>query len=402
MLKRKSRTRGLALALALATAALIVATTASATRASEHQKGTYVTHNLVSDQPGVADQTDPNLVNAWGLDARPTSPWWTSNNGTDTSTLYNAAGVPFPPGSPLVVKVPGGPTGLVANNGTNFVVSSGSTSAASLFLFSTEEGKILGWNSTVLPTEAIVGADKSAEGAIYKGLAISPAGDRLYATDFHNGKVDVFDGSFNPVNASGAFVDKWLPKGYAPFGIQAVGDKIVVTYAKQDAAREDEVAGRGLGFVDAFDTQGNLLQRVASRGKLNAPWGIALAPADFGRFSGKLLIGNFGDGKIIAYKEKQAGKHEHGDDGGWYKSRGWHEHRGKHEHGIWGWFRHDAYKFVGKLRGADHRPIVIDGLWALQFGKGAANNGPTNTLFFTAGPDDETHGLFGTITAATP
>ena len=362
MRKRKTGARRWSLVLALAVAALTAAAFASATQASEHHS-VYVTHNLVSDQPGVADQTDPNLVNAWGLDARPTSPWWVSDNGTNVSTLYNGAGVLFPPASPLVVQVPNSPTGLVANNGSNFVVHSGPASASALFLFSTEEGKILGWNPGVSPA-AVVAVDSSPWGAVYKGLAISPTGDRLYATDFHNGRVDVFDAGFNPVNTPGAFIDKRIPRGFAPFGIQTVGGQIVVTYAKQDAARHDDVQGRGLGFVDVFDTSGALIERVARHGPLNAPWGIALAPVNFGRFSGDLLIGNFGDGKINAFRQ---------------------EHHGN-------------YEFAGRLTGSDHRPIAIDGLWALQFGKGAANNGPTNTLFFTAGPADESHGLFGSIT----
>jgi len=204
-------------------------------------------------------------------------------------------------------------------------------------------------------TQSFLVADRSDEGAIYKGLAIAstPDGDFLYASDFHNARVDMFDGDFNLVNTPGAFVDPKLPAGFAPFGIQNIGGQIIVSYARQDADAEDEVAGQGLGFVDAFDPSGAFLGRVVSRGQLNAPWGLALAPAGFGRFGGDLLVGNFGDGRINAYAPQSNG----------------------------------PYEF-----------LAIDGLWALQFGNGAAA-GPTDTLFFTAGPDEESHGLFGKIEA---
>ncbi len=211
--------------------------------------------------------------------------------------------------------------------------------------------------------QAVVGADRSNVGAIYKGLALS--GDTLYATDFHNARVDVFDSSFGLVNRPGAFVDKKIPSGFAPFGIASIGGRILVSYARQDADREDDVAGQGLGFVDAFSTDGSFLQRIVNRGRLNAPWGLAVAPAGFGAFGGDLLVGNFGDGEINAYQPEATG----------------------------------TYERVGALKDTHGRPILIDGLWALAFGKGTTNNGPTGTLFFTAGPDDETHGLFGTISA---
>ncbi|TMF40228.1 MAG: TIGR03118 family protein, partial [Chloroflexi bacterium] len=188
----------------------------------------------------------------------------------------------------------------------------------------------------------------------------------LYATDFHNRRVDVFNGSFEPANAPGAFVDPKIPAGYAPFGIQNVEGTIVVTYAEQDADRHDDVAGQGHGFVDRFDTSGAFLGRVATHGQLNSPWGIAPAPAGFGAFAGDLLVGNFGDGQVSAFAPQEDG----------------------------------TYELVGQLRTGDHKVLTIDGLWSLQFGKGNLNNnGPTTTLFFTAGPDGESHGLFGTITA---
>ena len=318
----------------------------------------YTVTPLVSDQLGAAPVHDTNLVNAWGLAASATSPWWVANNGTSTSTLYNGnTGQPVP----LVVSVgvDSGPTGVVFNGGSGFVVTSGSSSAPARFIFDSEDGLIRGWNPAVDPTNAVVAPATADPDAIYKGLAI--AGGMLYASDFHNGVVDVFDGSWNLVNQ---FTDPGLPSGYAPFGIQAIGSRIFVSFAKQDADAEDEIAGQGLGFVDAFDTAGNMVARVAQHGLLNAPWGLALAPANFGRFSGDLLVGNFGDGKILAF-EPQSNGH---------------------------------FGFRGQLRASSGHAIAIDGLWALGFGNGA-NAGPTNTLFFTAGPDDETHGLFGRITA---
>jgi uncharacterized protein (TIGR03118 family) len=332
-----------------------VAAAVLAAAAAAAEPNAYVQHNLVSDGFLPADHTDANLVNAWGLTALPGSPWWVADNGTDVSTLYSADGTP----RPLVVSVPNAPTGAVSNTGPDFVVGSG----PALFLFSTEEGKILGWNMS-LGTTAQVVADRSGDNAVYKGLAI--AGDRLYATDFRNGQVDMFDGSFGQVKIPGAFVDPAIPTGYAPFGIQAIGGHIFVTYAKQDAAGEDDVAGQGHGFVDEFDTNGSLLARVATHGQLNSPWGLAMAPDGFGRFSGDLLVGNFGDGEISAYEPQSDG----------------------------------TFELVGQLRTSNHEVLSIDGLWALQFGMGTTNNGQRDTLFFTAGPDDENHGLFGTIRVA--
>jgi len=327
----------------------------------------YHVTKLVSDQPGVAAHMDPNLVNAWGLVAGPSTPWWVADNETDLSTLYTGDGDPLP----LVVNVPGGPTGIVFNGGSGFVVNDGTNSGAARFVFDTEAGTIRGWSPGVPPpplsTQTEVGADRSGVGAIYKGLAIASTddGDRLYAADFHNARVDVFDGDFGLVTMPGAFVDPKLPPRFAPFGIQNIGGKIFVAFAKQDPDAEDEVAGRGLGFVDAFDTDGTLLRRVATRGLLNAPWGLAMAPAGFGRFGGDLLVGNFGNGQINAYVERPNGS-----------------------------FEHD-----GRLLVPNGRPLAIDGLWALQFGNDSAA-GSADSLFFTAGPDDETHGLFGEVDPA--
>jgi uncharacterized protein (TIGR03118 family) len=330
------------------------------------ESNSYTVTNLVSDQAGVALHQDPSLVNAWGLTSTLTSPWWVADTETNVSTIYRADGSKVP----LTVDVRNAPTGAVANTGTSFTVTNGTTSGPARFIFSTEEGTILGWNPAVAPTAAVLAVDNSGLGAVYKGLTLASttAGDFLYATDFHNGRVDVFDGSFHPVSTAGGFVDPKIPAGYAPFGIQNVAGRIVVTYAVQDADGEDDVAGQGHGFVDIFDTDGTLIVRVARHGLLNSPWGIAVAPSSFGAFSGDLLIGNFGDGHINAFEPQPDG----------------------------------TFELVGQLRTSDHKALAIDGLWSLQFGKGAPANGPVTTLFFTAGPDDESHGLFGTITSATP
>jgi uncharacterized protein (TIGR03118 family) len=347
----------------------------------------YRIHRLVSDQAGHAKNVDANLVNAWGLAAGPQTPWWVNAADHDVSTLYDGTGAV----QPLVVTVSGGPTGIVFNGGSNFTVSDSggsggggggggggwparSSSGPSLFLFATESGQILGWNPGVPPpspsTHSFVVADRSGVDAKYKGLAIDSigAGTRLYATDFHNGRVDVFDGSFTLMNTSTSFVDPNLPAGYGPFGIQTIGDTVFVTYAKQDADAEDEVAGAGLGFVDAFDLSGTFVSRVASRGALNAPWGLAMAPDGFGRFGGDLLVGNFGDGSIHAFVQTA---------GGSWMPDGVLRLRPRHHH---------------------HRVLRIDGLWGIAFGNDDAA-GPSTTLYFAAGPADETHGLFGSITA---
>ena len=332
--------------------------------ASKHAQPStfYRQHNLVSDGAVPADLVDPDLVNAWGLVSSGTSPWWVSDNGTAVATLYNGnTGAKLG----LTVTVPGAPTGVVFNGTTSFAVTKGSASGPARFIFASEDGTISGWNPAVAATDAIVGVDRSNIGAVYKGIAIAQtsAGDRLFATNFNTGTVDVFDAMFHQVHAG--FEDRDLPTGYAPFGIRNLGGVIYVTYALQDADRHDDVAGPGHGFVDAFDLEGHLLRRVASRGRLDSPWGLAIAPDDFGKFGGDLLVGNFGDGTINAF-----------DLGG---------DRGK-----------DRLRQGGQLRSADGRALAIDGLWAIAFGNDAAA-GPSGTLFFTAGPFHEAHGLFGKI-----
>ena len=346
---------------ALVTAVVSAALVVSAQVAAAPPDGTYAVTPLVSDVPGAAAATDPNLVNGWGLARSATSPWWVADNGTDKSTLYTGAGAI----NPLVVGVDGGPTGAVfAGIANNFPVATtaSTTLGPASFIFASEDGMIRAWRGG--STAALVTAH-GGPGAIYKGLSIAQptAGSPvLYAADFHNARVDVFNGAWQNITAAGAFVDPMLPDGYAPFGIQTIGSRVFVSYAKQDADAEDEIAGEGRGFVDAYDLDGNLLARVAQHGQLNAPWGLALAPATFGRFAGDLLVGNFGNGQINAYEETNAGF----------------EHR-------------------GTLRDADGGKLSVDGLWALEFGN-AGSNGSPDTLFFTAGPDEESHGLFGTIT----
>jgi uncharacterized protein (TIGR03118 family) len=350
--------RTLALAAAIT---LLLGVVAPASARNINADNLYGLHVLFSDVPGLG-QPDASLKNGWGISHRATSPWWVSNNGTDTSTLYNTQTAGQETKLGLTVTVPNGPTGQVANTSTEFAVDAGDGSGplASLFIFANENGEIYGWNGK--GTLAIPGA--STPGAIYLGLAIGGSGSstHLYAGNFHTGKVDVFDGDWNLVQLAGDFTDPTLPAGYAPFGIQGAGDTIYVAYAKQDEDQEEEVHGEGFGYVSAFNLDGTFAGRVASAGDLNAPWGIAQAPGDFGKFSGDLLVGNFGDGRIHAFNAT---------------ADGWEPH--------------------GLIKGTDHRPIVIDGLWGIGFGNGAAA-GPTNTLFFAAGPEDETEGLFGSIT----
>jgi uncharacterized protein (TIGR03118 family) len=333
--------------------ALVLVTAAGA--ASDNS---YVVDPLVSDNGVPGTVTDTNLVNAWGLTASSTSPWWVADNGTGVSTLYSGTGAIVP----LVVDVGEAPTGTVFNTTTGFPLPAGAVNAR--FLFDTERGVISGWNGGPAAQTKIT----STEGAVYKGLAIAQTtvGPRLYAADFHNRRVDVFDGSWQPVKQSFfSFRDPTIPRSFAPFGIQAIGSRIYVSYAKTQPGSDDEVAGPGLGFVDAFDAATGLLAAKVIDGQLNAPWGLAVAPANFGRFSGDLLVGNFGDGRINAFRPILGGL---------------------------------LYVPQGQLRMQSGVPVTINGLWALEFGNGAGA-GPTDSLFFTAGPGDEEHGLFGSIRA---
>jgi uncharacterized protein (TIGR03118 family) len=344
-------------------AAAVLAAGASGASGRSSAADIYTVHPLVSDTSATpAGANDASLVNSWGLSAGPTTPWWSANNGSNTSTLYSGTGAKVA----LTVSVPGAPTGTVFNgNAADFVVSDSGKSGAARFLFATEGGTILGWTPAVNGTTAIVGVDRSSSGAVYKGLATT--NDRLYATDFHNGHVDVFDAGFKPLATSGGFKDAKIPKGFAPFGIQAIGSNVFVTYAKQDAAKKDDVPVPGQAYVDEFTADGQLVASVVNSGKknapLNAPWGLAMAPADFSVFGGDLLVGNFGNGRISAYTQRGA-----------------------------------KWVYKGQLRVATGAPIALDGLWAIAFGNGAAA-GPTNTLYFLSGPAEEQHGLYGSITA---
>ncbi len=330
--------------------------------------------NLVADVAGRAATTDANLVNAWGIARGPTTAFWVADNGQGVSTLYNGAGQPFPVGQPLVVTIPppagsaagttAAPTGAVFNDTNDVMVSAGMNSGPSAFIFATEDGTLAGWSRNVNATAAILAADNSGSGAVYKGLALGSngSGNLLYATNFHAGRIDVFDKNFAPATLSGSFTDASIPAGFAPFGIANVNGSLYVTYAKQDEEQHDDVAGAGNGFVNVFDTNGNLMRRFASDGTLNSPWGIVLTPAGFGTLGNTILIGDFGDGHINAFDPASG-------------------------------------KFLGQLSDGQN-PVSIDGLWGLSFGNGG-NAGDANTLFFTAGPDKESHGLFGMLQAVT-
>ena len=338
-------------ALATVLAIALAATSAVAQR--------YNQTNIVSDIPGLAITTDPNLKNAWGIAFGPGNPIWIADNGTGLSTLYTGSGAIVP----LVVTIPApaaddtsAPTGLVVNLSGDFVVTKNGKSGASIFIFDTEDGTIVGWSPGVDLTNGVI-AVPNTHGAIYKGLAIAKTskGTFLYASDFHNGVVEIYNAHFQ---LQKSFTDTSLPDGYAPFGIQNINGQIFVTFAKQDELKEDEIAGPGLGFVDIFDTDGDLVRRFASRGPLNAPWGLAMAPATFGKFANALLVGNFGDGRISAFEPTSG-------------------------------------KFLGRLRNTNGEILSIDGLWAITQGGGAGTT--PDEILFTAGPNDEANGLFGKL-----
>jgi uncharacterized protein (TIGR03118 family) len=349
----------------------------------------YVVTDLTSDVSGTATNTDPVLQNAWGVAFTPAaSPFWISDNATGCATLYDGSGVP----QALQVKLPlpGGsipagacqhadpknppnptpatPTGMVWNPTSTFLVPGTSTAAS--FIWATEDGTISAWTNGLTPANQAFLAVDNSPNAVYKGLVFGTNvhGVFLFAANFRAGTIDVFapNGSngFRAATSSeidGNFSDPNIPAGFAPFGIQNINGDLFVTYAKQDSTKHDDVAGKGNGFVDIFDTDGHLLRRFASKGTLNSPWGVARASFAFGRFSGDILVGNFGDGKINAFDS----------DG----------------------------SFRGTLSDAKGKPIVIDGLWMLTLGGGRSSS--SDTLYFTAGPNDETDGLFGTITPAT-
>ena len=330
----------------------------------------YLVHNLVSDLPGIADHQDKNLVNAWGNGFSGTSPFWIGNNGTGTSTLYDGTGTP----NALVVSIPGPPgsnssgavTGVLFNgNATSFNVAAGK---AASFIFCTEDGTISGWNSSVDGTHALIMIDNSKSGAVYKGCALggTTAAPLLYAANFNSGKIDVWDGNLNPVKTA-AFSNPAVPSNFAPFNIENLGGRLYVAYAMPDADKHDDVAGAGNGYVAVFDLAGNLLGNLTSKGPLNSPWGMAMAPASFGDFANTLLVSNFGDGKINAFNSTTGAQ-------------------------------------MGTLNDVNGRPISIPGLWSINFGN-SGRGGDTATLYFTAGISGagdpvESHGLLGSVQPA--
>ena len=351
----------------------------------------YVVTNLTSDTPNIpAANTDPVLQNAWGVAFTPgASPFWIADNATGCSTLYDGTGakvaiqvaIPLPGGSvpktacqtvmPNTNPMNAAPTGMVWNpttGSTGFLVPGTDITAA--FIWATEDGTVSAWAMTLPDASHAVEAVNNSPNAVYKGLAVgtNTHGVFLYATDFRGAKIDVFaPPDFSPANSTqiaGSFTDPNIPSGFAPFGIQNINGNLFVTYALQDQQKHDDVAGKGNGFVDVFDTSGNLIGRFASQGTLNSPWGVSRASFAFGRFSGDILVGNFGDGRITAF----------GNDG----------------------------KPHGLLRDAmTNKPLAIDGLWTITLGGG--RNSDSDVLYFTAGPNDEKDGLFGTITpASTP
>lgn len=318
--------------------------------------------NVVSDVPGVAQFTDPNLVNAWGISFGPGGPFWLSGNGTGVSTVNNAAtGAP----QSLVVTIPPAPGGAQGNP-TGQVFAAGRGFAGSpVFIFASEDGTISGWNPALNLTHAITRVDRltgpGVGGSVYKGLALgsSATGNVLYAADFRQGNVDVFHTDYSLAPASG-FVDPNLPAGFAPFNVANIGGNVYVTYAVQDSIRHDDVRGAGNGVVDVYDQNGAFLKRLATGGVLNSPWGVAKASKHFGRFSNDLLVGNFGDGTINAFDP-------------------------------------DTGALVGTLNGKDGKPLSINGLWGLAVRSDV--KGGEDKLWFTAGLNDEANGLFGYINA---
>lgn len=348
---------------AVAAASVLVLATTSPAVAHDREPGSagasrYTQVNLVSDVPGLAPVTDPNLVNAWGLTQGPSTPLWVSDNGKDRSTLYNSLTPPTI--RPLVVNIQGGaPTGTVFNSTDGFVLSVNGSSASARFLFAGENGDITAWNGT--GTTAVRVAHTA--GAVYKGLAIvaDPTAPRLLAANFHDNRIDVFDSAFMPMRDHSGFRSVGIPRGYAPFNVVVLGHRVFVSYARQGATRHDDVAGAGHGFINVYDTHGRFLKHLVRRGVLDSPWGMAVAPTGFGSLSGKLLVGNFGNGRIHAFDP----------------------HTGR---------------LLGTLRGSSGAPITIDGLWGLLPGNGASAS--ASDLWFSAGPNSESHGLIGVLRLA--
>jgi uncharacterized protein (TIGR03118 family) len=345
---------------------LLAAATCAVSYADDNDDFAYKQTNLVSDGAASAVTTDMHLKNPWGIAAIPGAPFWIADNATGLSTLYDGAGhivpltvtIPPPKGSPSGTLA--APTGIVWNpNGQQFLLA---PSQPALFIFGTEDGTVSAWNLNA-GTNAVLEVDNSegGNGAVYKGLALATnsTGVFLYATNFRAGTIDVFDSKFQPAKLAGSFKDPTIPAGYAPFGIALIDGNLFVTYALQDSAKHDDVKGAGHGFVNVFDTDGHLIKRFVSRGALNSPWGITRAPLNFGSASGLILIGNFGDGHISAFSSDGA--------------------------------------FRGQLRSTDGKAVHIDGLWSITFG--TALTATPNFLYFTAGLNGESDGLFGSLQA---
>jgi uncharacterized protein (TIGR03118 family) len=322
---------------------------------------------LDSDGSVIATQANPNLQNAWGVTFNPTATMWVSDNNTQKSSLFDGNGN----AQSLIVSIPAGangpasPTGIIFNPTTDFVISSNGASSKAVFIWATEAGTIAAWSPNVLPTEAVTAFDDAAGGANYKGVTMVTVNGQnmLYATDFHNAKVDMFNAQFAKIQPAGQFTDPTLPVGFAPFGIQHLGNSVFVTYAQQNAAKTAQVVGAGLGILDEYDLSGNFVRRVVNNGGvLDAPWGMVLAPSNFGPLSGLMLVGNFGSGQIEAYNPTS------GQD-------------------------------MGSLTLSNGQPFLQKGLWGLSFGNGVGTQS-TNTLFFAAGPTATT-GLFGRIDTVT-
>ena len=322
----------------------------------------FTVTNLVTDDQGVnhAQIADPHLINAWGISHSTGSPFWVSDNGTGLATLYNVnptTNVTTKQALEVTIAGAGTVTGQTfANIAGNF--------NADTFLFVSEDGTVSGWRNALGTVAETLQLGSAAN--VYKGTAldITPNGNYLVSANFRAGTIDVLKGTAAAPNLAGNFTDPTLPSGYAPFNIENLGGVLYVTYAQQDAAKHDDVAGPGFGFVSAFDLQGNFLGRIASDGTLNSPWGLAIAPSSFGEFAGDLLVGNFGDGRINAF---DLGTHA----------------------------------FRGQLVGSDGNPLEIDGLWDLILGNGGSG-GSLQSIYFSAGPGDEQHGLFGVITVPEP
>ncbi len=336
---------------------LALAVGLAATSMSSHAVQVSV-DNLVTDNQGAnaAQITDPGLVNGWGISYSPTSPFWVSSNGGGTSTLYRVdPATQATTKVPLTVAIPG------AGNVTGQVFNAGGAGQfnGDNFLFVSEDGTVSGWRGS-LGTSAEVLASVNG---IYKGAAFATVGGNsyLYAADFGRGSIDVFKGNVAATNLTGSFTDASLPSGYVPFNVQALAGSLFVTYAKRNGSSGDETDGAGLGYVDRYDLQGNLLGRVASGGVLDAPWGLAIAPGSFGALAGSLLVGNFGDGHISAYNLA-------------------------------------TDSFMGQVDGANGQALAIDGLWGLSVGNDGGA-GSSQSLYFTAGPSAELHGLFGVLQA---